>query len=132
MSEERDVKPNINDEELEGEATQGTMDPVTPVKPKGQKINLTVTGPGGQSVKFAIKPSSTFEKLFKAAAFVPARNRVTVKPAPSVALVRFLYDGQRLRPDQTPEEFDMVDDDQIDIQLQQTGGFAPFSLNCGR
>ncbi|KAG8761086.1 Small ubiquitin- modifier 1 [Serendipita sp. 396] len=123
MSEERDVKPNINDEELEGEATQGTMDPVTPVKPKGQKINLTVTGPGGQSVKFAIKPSSTFEKLFKAAA-----DRFNVQ----LSLVRFLYDGQRLRPDQTPEEFDMVDDDQIDIQLQQTGGFAPFSLNCGR
>ncbi|KAG8835675.1 hypothetical protein FRC17_001864 [Serendipita sp. 399] len=68
MSEDRDVKPNLNDEEFGEDATQGTMDPVTPVKPKGQKINLTVTGPAGQSLKFAIKPTSSFEKLFKTAA----------------------------------------------------------------
>lgn len=43
MSEERDVKP---DRETEEDVSQ--LDPVTPVKPKGAKINLKVVAPDGQ------------------------------------------------------------------------------------
>ena len=36
--------------------------------------------------------------------------------------IRFLFDGQRLRENQTPEELDMEDDDAIDAMLHQIGG----------
>lgn len=32
--------------------------------------------------------------------------------------VRYLFDGRRLRPDQTPADFDMKDNDTIDAMLQ--------------
>lgn len=38
------------------------------------------------------------------------------------ASVRFLYDGERLKDDQTPESLNMEDDDVIDAVAQQTGG----------
>lgn len=43
MSEERDVKPNISDDEA-----GPSQDPVTPVKPKGAKVNLIVQAPDGR------------------------------------------------------------------------------------
>ncbi len=36
--------------------------------------------------------------------------------------VRFLYDGERVNRDQTPEELDMQDGDEIDALVEQTGG----------
>jgi hypothetical protein len=44
MSEERDVKPDVEAED----ASTSQIDPVTPVKPKGAKINLKVAAPDGQ------------------------------------------------------------------------------------
>lgn len=41
--------------------------------------------------------------------------------------VRFLYDGERINRDQTPEELDMQDGDEIDALVEQTGG----SFNAG-
>jgi small ubiquitin-related modifier len=38
--------------------------------------------------------------------------------------VRFLYDGERVNRDQTPEELDMQDGDEIDALVEQTGGAA--------
>ncbi len=36
--------------------------------------------------------------------------------------VRFLFDGQRLNPQQTPADLEMEDEDEIDAMVQQTGG----------
>jgi len=36
--------------------------------------------------------------------------------------VRFLFDGTRIRPDQTPGDLEMEDEDTIDVFTQQTGG----------
>ena len=36
--------------------------------------------------------------------------------------VRFLYDGERLLPTQTPAELGMEDGDEIDALVEQTGG----------
>ena len=38
--------------------------------------------------------------------------------------VRFLYDGERVNRDQTPEELDMQDGEEIDALVEQTGGCA--------
>ena len=35
---------------------------------------------------------------------------------------RFLFDGQRIDPDTSPEDLDMEDGDSIDVAQQQVGG----------
>lgn len=49
--------------------------------------------------------------------------------------IAFLFDGRRLRGEQTPDELEMEDGDEIDAMLHQTGGtvwseyyFATFSI----
>jgi len=36
--------------------------------------------------------------------------------------LRFLFDGERIEPDQTAKMLELVDDDQIDCMLYQIGG----------
>ena len=36
--------------------------------------------------------------------------------------LRFLLDGDRVMPEQTPKMLEMEDQDQIDVMLEQTGG----------
>lgn len=38
--------------------------------------------------------------------------------------VRFLYDGERIRADQTPQSVGMEDGDIIDCVVEQMGGYA--------
>ncbi len=35
----------------------------------------------------------------------------------------FLYDGQRIQAEQTPEQLNMTDDDEIDAMIHQVGGW---------
>ena len=37
--------------------------------------------------------------------------------------LRFMLDGERIDPDQTPKMLELEDQDQIDCLLEQTGGF---------
>ncbi|KAH7546779.1 hypothetical protein FEM48_Zijuj01G0237500 [Ziziphus jujuba var. spinosa] len=39
--------------------------------------------------------------------------------------IAFLFDGRRLRAEQTPDELEMEDGDEIDAMLHQTGGCVP-------
>ena len=36
--------------------------------------------------------------------------------------VRFLFDGERINPNQTPADLDMEDNDVIDVMVEQQGG----------
>ena len=38
--------------------------------------------------------------------------------------VRFLFDGNRVNPTQTPQDLDMEDGDVIDVMVEQQGGGA--------
>lgn len=40
--------------------------------------------------------------------------------------IAFLFDGRRLRAEQTPDELEMEDGDEIDAMLHQTGGGHKF------
>jgi len=82
-------------------------------KPAGDHINLKVKGQDGNEVFFRIKKSTTLKKLMTAYC-----DRQSV----DLGSIAFLFDGQRLRPDQSPEELDMEDGDEIDAMLHQTGG----------
>lgn len=80
---------------------------------KHEKIKITVTAQTGGDVVFAIKPTTTFNKMFDAYC-----GRMGVR----LCSVRFLYNGERLLPTNTPKELDMHDGDVVDAVLQQTGG----------
>ncbi|KAK9733924.1 hypothetical protein RND81_04G101400 [Saponaria officinalis] len=79
----------------------------------GAHINLKVKGQDGNEVFFRIKRSTALKKLMNAYC-----DRQSVDPN-SIA---FLFDGRRLRADQTPDELEMEDGDEIDAMLHQTGG----------
>ena len=40
----------------------------------------------------------------------------------SLRSVRFLFDGTRIRENQTPQELEMEDGDSIDVVIAQVGG----------
>ncbi|KAG5232214.1 hypothetical protein OIU76_004946 [Salix suchowensis] len=85
-------------------------------KPGGDQsahINLKVKGQDGNEVFFRIKRSTQLRKLMTAYC---ARQSVEFNS------IAFLFDGRRLRGEQTPDELDMEDGDEIDAMLHQTGG----------
>ncbi|WBW73889.1 ubiquitin-like protein modifier SUMO [Schizosaccharomyces osmophilus] len=83
------------------------------VKPSTEHINLKVVGQDNNEVFFKIKKTTEFSKLMK---IYCARQGKTMNS------LRFLVDGERIRPDQTPAELDMEDGDQIEAVLEQLGG----------
>eukprot|EP00735_Rhodelphis_limneticus_P013297 TRINITY_DN690_c0_g1::TRINITY_DN690_c0_g1_i1::g.28787::m.28787 TRINITY_DN690_c0_g1::TRINITY_DN690_c0_g1_i1::g.28787 ORF type:complete len:100 (+),score=37.94,sp/P55857/SUMO1_ORYSJ/55.10/7e-31,Rad60-SLD/PF11976.3/1.3e-25,ubiquitin/PF00240.18/2.4e-08 TRINITY_DN690_c0_g1_i1:87-386(+) len=99
MSEENkpDVKPN-----LAGEAAGG------------DQINIKVKAQDGNEVYFKIKKTTKMVKVIQAYC-----TRVGVAKESQV----FLFDGERIRDDATPEELEMEDGDAIDVMHHQVGGF---------
>ncbi|XP_044336187.1 small ubiquitin-related modifier 1 [Triticum aestivum] len=70
----------------------------------------------GNEVFFRIKRSTQLKKLMNAYC---DRQSVDMKA------IAFLFDGRRLRAEQTPDELEMEDGDEIDAMLHQTGGRLP-------
>merc|ERR1712154_147691 len=89
-------------------------------KPKSKKIVLKVMLLGDEDpLRVKVKESTSWSKIFKSFGNYKGREPKFLK---------FLYDGQRIRPDQTVGEVvDDVDDDdeeevQIDVMYEQQGG----------
>jgi len=78
-----------------------------------EHINLRVVSQDGSEVYFKIKKTTPLKKLMDA--YI---DRQGINPNS----IRFLYDGERVRQEQTPKELEMEDNDIIDAVLQQTGG----------
>ncbi|CAD5176794.1 small ubiquitin-related modifier 1 [Musa acuminata AAA Group] len=76
-------------------------------------INLKVKGQDGNEVFFRIKHSTQLRKLM---------NAYCDRQSVDINSIAFLFDGRRLRGEQTPEELEMEDGDEIDAMLHQTGG----------
>ncbi|VFQ58657.1 unnamed protein product [Cuscuta campestris] len=76
-------------------------------------INLKVKGQDGNEVFFRIKRNTQLKKLM---------NAYCDRQSMELSSVAFLFDGRRLRPEQTPDELEMEDGDEIDAMLHQTGG----------
>ena len=49
-------------------------------------------------------------------------NAYSQRKGVAASSLRFLFDGQRVRGDQTPADIDMDDGDQLDCMLEQQGG----------
>ena len=79
----------------------------------GAHINLKVKGQDGNEVFFRIKRSTQLKKLM---------NAYCDRQSVDMNAIAFLFDGRRLRGEQTPDELEMEDGDEIDAMLHQTGG----------
>ena len=75
-------------------------------------INLKVSD-GSNEIFFKIKRSTKFDKLMEAFC-----KRQGINPS----LKRFLIDGQRVDPKQTPDDLDLEDGDTIEVHNAQLGG----------
>ncbi|XP_019183178.1 PREDICTED: small ubiquitin-related modifier 1-like [Ipomoea nil] len=84
-----------------------------PLDQSGVQINLKVKGQDGNEVFFKIKRSTQLKKLM---------NAYCVRQSVDLNSIAFLFDGRRLRGEQTPDELEMEDGDEIDAMLHQTGG----------
>lgn len=78
-----------------------------------EHMQLKVRSPDGSEVYFKIKRRTKLEKLMTAYC-----NRL----GQSIDSVRFLYDGERVKPEKTPMDLGIEDGDVIDAMVQQTGG----------
>jgi len=76
-------------------------------------LNLRVQNQDGSEVVFKIKKHTSLKKLMDA---------YCSRQGQDANSVRFLFNGNRLQPDQTPKELDMEDNDVIDVVISQTGG----------
>ena len=82
-------------------------------KPSGEHLSLKVKSQDGNEVYFKVKKTTTFSKVM---------NAYCKKVGADMSSVRFLFDGQRLREEQTPADLEMEDEDEIDAMVAQTGG----------
>ena len=74
----------------------------------------TYTTQTGEETFFKIKKTTKMSKVFQTYA-----NRKGVQ----LSSLRFLLDGERIEPDQTPKMLELDDQDQIDCMLEQSGGW---------
>jgi small ubiquitin-related modifier len=78
-------------------------------------ITLKVKDQAGSETVFKIRASNKFLKVMKKFAEIRGVD---------AAHVRFMYDGVRIDPEDTPKMHEMHDGDQIDAFALQTGGLA--------
>merc|ERR1711935_1219239 len=83
--------------------------------PEGNEpITIRVRDQTGEETFFKIKKTTKMNKVFQTYA-----NRKGVQ----LGSLRFLLDGERIEPEQTPKMLELDDQDQIDCMLEQSGGW---------
>ena len=84
-------------------------------QPGGQDphINIKVKAQDGTEIFFKIKRSTQLKKLMDA---------YCTRQGLSINQCRFIFDGERLKDDDTPEKLEMENGDEIDVMVEQTGG----------
>merc|ERR1712230_212757 len=82
-------------------------------KQQDDHINIKVVDANHAETFFKIKMSTKLGKLMTAYADRNGQDRNSVK---------FLYDGQRIGPEDTPSKLEMDDNDSIDVVIEQVGG----------
>ena len=80
--------------------------------PSDDKLNISVRDANGTVLPFLIKPTTPLERLF---------NAFATSKGVAVMDLHFLFDGSRVRRDQTPADIGMGDGDQIDCMRALQG-----------
>ncbi|RKU42685.1 small ubiquitin-related modifier 3 [Coniochaeta pulveracea] len=119
MSAKKDEKSDYSSED---DKSQDKMaDPQSPADqsigadaPEAQPehLNIKVTD-NNNEVFFKIKRNTKLEKLMMA---------FCERQAKSLNSVRFLFDGQRVQPTDTPDTLEMTDGDTLEVHQEQVGG----------
>ncbi|VWU51019.1 small ubiquitin-related modifier [Hepatocystis sp. ex Piliocolobus tephrosceles] len=78
-----------------------------------EHIQVKVRSPDGAEVFFKIKKQTKLEKLMEV---------YCSRLGQSSDAVRFLFDGDRIHGENTPDQLGIEDGDVIDAMVQQTGG----------
>ncbi|KAI6888356.1 hypothetical protein KC360_g959 [Hortaea werneckii] len=86
--------------------------PATAAQP--EQLTLKFRDMNGFSIDFKLKPVT---KLGKAMTAFSARMEKDPKE------LRFLSEGRRVLPEQTPSDLDLEDGDGIDVHMEQIGGY---------
>ncbi|EFX05694.1 ubiquitin-like modifier [Grosmannia clavigera kw1407] len=79
-----------------------------------EHLNIKVTD-NNNEVFFKIKRTTKLEKLMSA--FCDRQGK-------SLNSVRFLFEGQRVQPSDTPDSLEMQDSDTLEVHQEQVGGAA--------
>ncbi len=84
-------------------------------KEEGEQTHITLQAVSqtGDSLQFKVRMTTPLQKVIDAYC-----SRMHVE----ADSVRFLYDGDRIKGENTPEMMHMEDGDILDVVLQQTGG----------
>eukprot|EP00798_Chlamydomonas_sp_ICE-L_P027020 gene27020-2247_t len=87
-------------------------------KPKQEVISIIVRDQQGNTafaseVTFKVKPTTKFSKIIDA---------YCAKKAIDSSTIRFMFDGNRIQKDSTPQELEMEDSDIVDALVEQIGG----------
>ncbi|PHH76353.1 hypothetical protein CDD82_4035 [Ophiocordyceps australis] len=77
-----------------------------------EHLNIKVTDSSNE-IFFKIKRSTKLEKLM---------NAFCERQGKAMASVRFLFDGTRVQPTDTPDALDMADGDTLEVHQEQVGG----------
>ncbi|EPE03218.1 ubiquitin-like modifier [Ophiostoma piceae UAMH 11346] len=77
-----------------------------------EHLNIKVTD-NNNEVFFKIKRTTKLEKLMSA--FCERQGK-------TLNSVRFLFDGQRVQPTDTPDSLEMQDSDTLEVHQEQLGG----------
>ncbi|KAE9581123.1 hypothetical protein CGMCC3_g3243 [Colletotrichum fructicola] len=80
--------------------------------PAVEHLNIKVTD-NNNEVFFKIKRSTKLEKLMTA--FCERQGK-------AISSVRFLFEGQRVQPTDTPDTLEMADGDTLEVHQEQVGG----------
>ena len=76
-------------------------------------MNIKVKAQDGTEIHFKIKRTTNLKKLMDAYC---SRQGIQASQC------RFIFDGERLKEDDTPEKLEMENGDSIDVMVEQTGG----------
>ncbi|KAF4594518.1 ubiquitin-like modifier SUMO [Ophiocordyceps camponoti-floridani] len=95
---------------MSAEGSPDRHEPEPPVN--SEHLNIKVTD-NNNEVFFKIKRSTKLEKLM---------NAFCERQGKSVTSVRFLFDGTRVQPTDTPDTLEMADGDSLEVHQEQVGG----------
>ncbi|KAK9770736.1 putative Ubiquitin-related domain-containing protein [Seiridium cardinale] len=102
-----------NPHTMSGEHESGSPAGERSEAPAGaEHLNIKVTD-NNNEVFFKIKRSTKLEKLM---------NAFCERQGKSLTSVRFLFEGQRVQPTDTPDTLEMADGDSLEVHQEQVGG----------
>ena len=73
------------------------------------------------NIKVVSNDGEVYFKVRKTTPFLKLMNAFCTRQSKSMDSVKFLLNGQRINPTDTPESLDMDEGDTIDVVMQQTG-----------